>query len=298
MIRMLLVLVLLLLTLPVRAEPEVAAEAPKCSEGRFGPRHCIAPDSFVRDTCVQIEAEARLHGLPPGFLARLLWQESRFDPNAVSPMRAMGIAQFIASTARLRGLEDPFNPAEAIEKSAEYLGEMTRRYGNVGLAAIGYNGGERRVEGFVAGTGGLARETIDYVRIITGEHAETWRDTPPKGKTFSLDDDRPFLAACETMAANRRLSPLAAPEPRFAPWGVQVGYGTTRSAARASYDRLTGSCRSAAPVARLEFVPLDRRGPGRKTIIAARIGAQSRDEALRLCRAISRAGCICRAYRN
>ncbi len=45
---------------------------------------------------------------------------------------------------------------------------MAERYGNLGLAAVGYNGGERRAEGLIAGTGGLMRETVDYVAIITG----------------------------------------------------------------------------------------------------------------------------------
>ncbi|MEM7641745.1 MAG: lytic transglycosylase domain-containing protein [Pseudomonadota bacterium] len=291
---MFLVLILLLIAGPARADPPAAM----CSAGAFGPRHCIAEATFEADVCAQIEAEARLHGLPPGFLARLLWQESRFDPGAVSPMNAMGIGQFIASTADLRGLRDPFNPAEAIEKSAEYLGEMTRRYGNVGLAAIGYNGGERRVEGFMDRSGGLARETVDYVRIITGHPAEAWRDTPPDGASFVLETGKPFRDACEAMARDRRVTPLGPPPSRISAWGVQVGYGVTRAAARASFERLTRSCRRAAPEEKLEFVSLDRRGPGRPDIVAARLGAGSRDEAMGLCRAVSRAGCTCRVFRN
>lgn len=285
-----------LLLFPALAQAEAPAEM--CSDGAFGARHCIAEASFETDLCAQIEAEANRHGLPPDFLARLLWQESRFDPNAISPKNAMGIAQFIASTAALRGLSDPFNPAEAIEKSAEYLGEMTRRYGNVGLAAIGYNGGEGRVERFMAGTSGLARETINYVLIITGHPAEAWRDGPPDNVSFALEDGTPFRPACEAMARDRRVSPLGPAPTRLSAWGVQVGYGSTRAAARASFDRLTRSCRATAPADRLEYVPLRRRGPGRPDLIAARLGAGSRDEATRLCRAVSRAGCTCRVFRN
>ncbi|MGB3406769.1 MAG: lytic transglycosylase domain-containing protein, partial [Jannaschia sp.] len=228
-----------------------------CSDGLDTPRHCIRPgEAFAVDLCRQIEAEARLHGLPPGYFARLLWQESRFDPNAVSPANAKGIAQFIDSTARLRGLKDPFNPAEAVARAAEYLGEMTRRYGNLGHAAIGYNGGERRAEGWIAGTGGLARETIDYVRIITGHTAETWRDAPPEDETFRLDGETPFQDACVAMAATRRLTPLAPPPPRFAAWGAQVTFGNDAGAARAAYGRLPQACRAAAPEQRLEFIPV------------------------------------------
>ena len=65
-------------------------------------------------------------GLDAGFFARLIWQESRFDPNALSHANARGIAQFIPSTALLRGLKDPYNPADALEHSAHYLAEMAR----------------------------------------------------------------------------------------------------------------------------------------------------------------------------
>ncbi|MFO6464411.1 lytic transglycosylase domain-containing protein [Jannaschia sp. KMU-145] len=285
--------ILLLLATPLRADPPAPIA---CSEGRDGPRHCIRADRFAADLCAQIEAEARLQGLPPAYLARLLWQESRFDPNALSPARAMGIAQFIASTARLRGLRDVWNPAEAVEKSADYLGEMTRRYGNVGLAAIGYNGGERRVEGFMAGTGGLARETVDYVRIITGHSAEDWRDAPPEGLDFALDGPTAFAPACEAMAAARRVTPLTPVPPRVAPWGVQVAYGQTTARAEAAFGRLSRACRAAGD--EVQYVRVPGRGPGRKAIIAARLAAEDRPSAIRTCRAVSRAGCPCRVFRN
>ncbi|WP_371155277.1 lytic transglycosylase domain-containing protein [Jannaschia sp. 2305UL9-9] len=292
------VFLLCLLASPLRADPPAVIS---CSDGIDAPRHCIRAATFAADVCAQIEAEARLHGLPPGYFARLLWQESRFDPNAVSPANAKGIAQFIDSTARLRRLSDPFNPAEAIARSAEYLGEMTRRYGNVGMAAIGYNGGERRAEGWQARTGGLARETIDYVRIITGHTAQTWRDSPPTGLTFALDGATPFKDACVAMAAKRRVSPLAPPpppEPRFAAWGAQVGFGDTPRSAQAAYASLPGACRAAAPQSKLEIVPVARRGPGNRNYHMLRIAAGSQRAAADVCRAVQRAGCRCAAYRN
>jgi hypothetical protein len=291
-------LLLLTLALPALADPPHAMpQGAWCSEGRFGPRHCIRPGSFVPDLCRQIESEARLHGLPPGFLARLLWQESRFDPNAVSPMSARGIAQFIDSTAALRGLRDSFNPAEAIEKSAEYLGELTRHYGNLGYAAIAYNGGEGRADGWRARTGGLAGETIAYVRIITGLRAEDWRDAPPEEVDLRLDGDTPFPQACEALAEKRRISPLHV-EPSLSPWGVQVGYGRSEGAARDSYRRLQSGCRAAAPEDRLEMVPVRSRAQGRPGYVMARLGADDRGEAARLCQRIRAAGCVCAVYRN
>ena len=52
------------------------------------------------------------------FFARLIWKESRFDPNAVSPAGAEGIAQFMPGTAAMRGLKNSFDIEQAIPASA------------------------------------------------------------------------------------------------------------------------------------------------------------------------------------
>ena len=130
-----------------------------------------APSEAV---CRQIaEGAARAH-LPPAFLARLLWQESSFRPRVVSRAGALGIAQFMPETALERGLDDPFDPARAIETSAALLGDLARRFGNLGLAAAAYNGGPARVTGWLAGRRSLAAETESYVRAITGRTVQDW----------------------------------------------------------------------------------------------------------------------------
>src|SRR5437667_6645899 len=111
-----------------------------------------------------IEAAARSSDLPLEFFARVIWQESRFHPDAVGPMtrsgdRAQGIAQFMPRTAAERRLLDPFNPVEALPKSAEFLKELAGEFGNLGLAAAAYNAGPRRVRDWLAGQGSLPRET-------------------------------------------------------------------------------------------------------------------------------------------
>jgi len=59
---------------------------------------------FIEEICFRIQTVAKAQGIPEAFLARLIWKESRFDPNAVSPVGAQGIAQFMPGTAKLRGL--------------------------------------------------------------------------------------------------------------------------------------------------------------------------------------------------
>lgn len=247
-----------------------------------------------------MDAFTRRHGLDTGFFARLIWQESRFDPNALSPANARGIAQFIPSTAALRGLKDPYNPADALEHSAQYLAEMVARYGNEGMAAIGYNGGERRAAGFLEGRG-LAQETVNYVPIITGLKAEVWRDAPPDGHDMRLSKTEPFLPACYAMAAKRRLTQLAPPDPPpgMAPgWGVRVAFGGTEKIALRAVRTKTRSCRRLVQgeEPRLTYKP--HRVSTKKGYFFAQFGRDTRGEATKLCRAMRRQGCICRVVEN
>src|SRR5690606_16024653 len=88
---------------------------------------------LVGRVCDLIQAHAIENGLPEAFFARLIWKESRFDPNAVSPVGAEGIAQFMPGTAKMRGLADSFDIEQTIPASARYLGEMRTGFGNLGL---------------------------------------------------------------------------------------------------------------------------------------------------------------------
>ena len=77
--------------------------------------------------CLMLESAAKANDLPLPFLARVIWRESRFDPNAVGPvtrsgMRAQGIAQFMPRTAAERQLLDPFDPVQALPKSEHWAG--------------------------------------------------------------------------------------------------------------------------------------------------------------------------------
>ena len=78
----------------------------------------------VDDVCRALEQSAAENALPVEFFARVIWQESRFDAQAVSPKGAAGIAQFMPATASWHGLADPFDPVEALRHSAAYLREL------------------------------------------------------------------------------------------------------------------------------------------------------------------------------
>lgn len=124
--------------------------------------------------CGIIEAAARTHQVPVGFLTRLIWSESRFHAGAVSPAGAQGIAQFMPATAAERGLKDPFDPEQSLAAAASLLSRLKQRFGNFGLAAAAYNAGPTRVSDWLGKKRRLPEETRNYVKAVTGRSARKW----------------------------------------------------------------------------------------------------------------------------
>jgi hypothetical protein len=116
--------------------------------------------------------------LPVPFFANLIWQESRLRNNAVSPKGAVGIAQFMPKVAAKSGLENPFDPSQALPASAKLLRGLFDQFGNLGYVAAAYNAGAQRVLDWLERGRSLPRETRGYVMHITGRSVEAWRKTP------------------------------------------------------------------------------------------------------------------------
>jgi hypothetical protein len=74
-------------------------------------------------------------------LAAQLYAESGFNPFAVSPAGARGIAQFMPGTARTYGLHDPFDPHRSISAQAHLMRDLLREFASVSLALAAYNAG-------------------------------------------------------------------------------------------------------------------------------------------------------------
>jgi len=69
-------------------------------------------------------------GVDPFRIAAHLWKESNFNPTAKNPgSSAGGIAQFIDSTARAVGLQDKFDPDQAIPAAATLLARNAEQAG-------------------------------------------------------------------------------------------------------------------------------------------------------------------------
>ncbi|WP_173512999.1 lytic transglycosylase domain-containing protein [Sinorhizobium psoraleae] len=261
-------------------------------------RLCISPDNFARDVCGIIEHYALVNDLPASFFARLIWRESLFQPDAISPKGAEGIAQFMPATAKLRGLSNSFDAVAALGKSAEYLRELKSRYGNLGFAAAAYNAGEAGLERFLENDR-LPYETRDYVLAITAYPVEDWRDNPPKSLNLELDKGKSFLDGCVALANTRRLRELViADEAVWAPWGVQLSAHYQKSVAQRLF--LHAVKRLPSPINTEKAVLVrERNGAfGVRRRYAARIGRQTRAEANELCAAIRKSGGACIVFKN
>ena len=268
----------------------------------------IARDSDTRESmCLMIESAAKANDLPLEFFARVIWQESRFQSDAVGPVtrsgqRAQGIAQFMPGTANERRLLDPFDPVQALPKSAEFLSELRGQFGNLGLAAAAYNAGPRRVQDWLDGKGSMPFETRNYVSAITGASVEDWQAAGRGGRM----PERPRTSTCRELMALLQRAPnpfVTQLEARVKlgeakAWGVQLAAGFNRDRALASYARA---------MIRLRPVIGDRdpsllggvlRSRGTRTFYQVRIGEDTRVAADELCGKIRRAGQACLVLRN
>lgn len=287
---------------PVPAEAAAAPPVMRChnvvTDDGKSRRVCIGEADFHRDVCGAITAYSAAWGLPEGFFARLIWQESRFDPNALSRAGAEGIAQFMPATGRLRGLLNAYDPAEALARSAEYLSFLRTTFGNLGLAAAAYNAGEGRVSRYVGASGYLPGETENYVEIITGQPASVWLNAPPADLDFALSSTVRFEPACLSMAKAAPMPRLGLPPGEWHPWGVLIAQDFSPARARRIFERVQQRHSQLLGDEKLMLLIGHNRRFGYRLRHFAMIGRDSRDEALALCRELTRAGGICTVAKN
>lgn len=123
-----------------------------------------------------IKKSAEASGFSPALIAGLIQQESRWNPNAVSPKGARGLGQFMPGTAQALGI-DPNNPEQAIMGIGRYLKDVKETLIRKGMAnpsieniLAGYNAGP----GNVLKHGGIPpfAETQKYVPEVLRNAAQ------------------------------------------------------------------------------------------------------------------------------
>jgi hypothetical protein len=255
--------------------------------------------TFANSVCIAIDKAATETGVDRNFFTRLLWRESLFDPNAVSPKGAQGIAQFMPDTADRRKLDDPFEPLSAVKASASFLADLKKTFGNLGLAAAAYNAGEQRITDWLAGKRGLPDETQEYVSFITGHVAEDWKDPKAAFLMPALGKGADFKIQCVALASRNASPPgkgvrLA----KLQPWGVVLTQDFNEARALALFKRL-----------KLRFPQvLDGQSPmvarvrnlsrGSRKMAVVMIGAKQQAEAQGLCSRYTAVGLPCIVRKN
>ena len=286
--------------------PEAAAPS-KPAPGHGPPARAVRPSSSEESICLMIESAATANGLPLDFFVRVIWRESSFRPGAVGPVtrngqRAQGIAQFMPGTAAARGLLDPFDPVQALPKSAEYLRDLRREFGNLGLAAAAYNAGPKRVQDWLAGRGGLPDETQRYVLAVTGRSAQDWAAAGRDGGAAG----RASPSSCLQLAALLRSSktPFLASLERHVregaalPWGVQLSAGFSRARALASYAAIERRYRAILAGRDPSILRVRLLSRGTRDFYQVRVGAHTRESAEKLCASLRAVGGACFVLRN
>src|SRR5215213_7552317 len=204
-------------------------------------------------------------------------------------------------TAAERGLGNPFDPEQAIPKSAELLADLRRRFGNLGLAAAAYNGGPARVEAWLEGRGGLPGETRNYVSLITGHAVEDWKTGPAAGAEPETPTRCLVLAAGFRRGGERRaieayggpgeqasvaLSPIA-------PWGVQIAGNFSKQQALATYARARQRHGAILNNVTPMVIGTRLRSRGTHAFYRVRIPAPTRTAATEVCDRLRRQGGAC-----
>lgn len=165
----------------------------------------------------QVLAASAKWGISPALLAAQLDAESGFNPHSVSSAGAVGIAQFLPSTAKDWGV-DPYDVNSAIDGMAHLDSVYYKRYGSISKALAAYNAGPGAVEKY----GGIPpyAETQNYVKkiLIAAGNA-----LAPNGDPIPPDDLRLQLASTGDSAPGltHLAGQLINPE-----WWKRVGVGS------------------------------------------------------------------------
>jgi soluble lytic murein transglycosylase-like protein len=113
---------------------------------------------------------AATYDISPSLIEAVIWQESRWRINAVSPAGARGLAQLMPGTAQALGV-NPDDPVANVEAGTRYLRSLINAFdGNIEKALAAYNAGPARV----VRAGGIPaiRETRNYINAIYNHLAE------------------------------------------------------------------------------------------------------------------------------
>lgn len=115
-----------------------------------------------------IRSAAARYGIDPALVKAVMHTESAFNPNARSPVGAMGLMQLMPGTARDMGVNNAYDPIQNIEGGVKYLAWLKARTNNLDHIIAAYNAGFGNVKKY----GGIPpfRETQNYVKSVKSRY--------------------------------------------------------------------------------------------------------------------------------
>ena len=119
---------------PGSAPPSTAAAAAKRSGD-------LAAERYE----TEIARCADNHGVDSALVKAVIKAESNYDNRAISRAGAQGLMQLMPATARLRNVDNPFNPEQNIDGGVRHLKYLLSTFGDTKLALAAYNAGENAV---------------------------------------------------------------------------------------------------------------------------------------------------------
>jgi len=156
----------------------------------------------------RLRAAAREHGMDWRLVASVMYEESRFDPEATGPGGSAGLFQLMPFTWRELGVDDPHEPGQAIEAGTAYLSQLMDQFADtpvadrVAMAIAAFNVGPRHI----SDARSLAREIgLDPDRWAGNvENALVLLDDPEVARRFPAGICRCRRAAAYTRRILRR----------------------------------------------------------------------------------------------
>lgn len=169
-------------------QPAAPAQAlPEEDISQYMPQPQQAPASSYGEAFLKAEGQ---YGLPEGLLSTIGYNESRYNPNAVSPAGATGLMQLMPPTAKEYGV-DARDPYASIDAAGKKMAGLVKYYnGDMAKAVAAYNYGEGNLNKAIrkAGDNWLSatpRETQTYVSNVLGG-APPPEQEGPKGEMYEI----------------------------------------------------------------------------------------------------------------
>lgn len=171
--------------------------------------------AFYANYAINAGNSAGLNGI---MYANQLWQESRFNPDAVSGKGARGIAQMMPFHQGKYGLytaEDFFDPLKSITAGAQMMFELTDKYKDQRLALAAYNGGQGAIQ-FVEKK--LGKDQITY-KDWHNFMQERRLKNPSSDSSAWQNETFDYLKKIGAGTPDDKPKPVQPPSPAFQPVG-------------------------------------------------------------------------------